>query len=253
MFSLDRSTRYVPLAALFDGEDYLIEDFTISTILSAGLTDLNDRLAPSVQNNPVLAMGLSDAVDGQAPLPNVPLELKAIVGDRGQGGIFPGSSFLNRQFSLDTLEDNLIDHRILHLATHGIFTSRRPQDSYILMGTGERLTIPEIQTLEDLSGVHLVTLSACETGLGGPTEDGLEVSGMSYFFLTSGAKSVLASLWSVSDASTSALMQNFYQSLSQGQITKSAALRQAQLQVLATPGFEHPFYWSPFYLVGNDR
>jgi CHAT domain-containing protein len=136
--------------------------------------------------------------------------------------------------------------------------------------------------LQDLSNVHLVVLSACETALGGPDQDGVEISGISSYFLNAGAAAVMASLWSVDDASTSQLMQQFYTQLAKGTtqspITKAEALRRAQLSLLygkevsvgadgrgigvvSTPGkpgdtrsqttFAHPFYWAPFVLIGN--
>lgn len=126
----------------------------------------------------------------------------------------------------------------------------------MLLGSGEKLKISEIKNLPDLRDVHLVTLSACETGLGGANEDGVEISGISYYFLNSGAKAVMASLWSVSDESTRILMENFYTNLAkrttQAPITKAQALRQAQLSLLKDKGiFSHPYYWSPFILIGN--
>jgi CHAT domain-containing protein/Tfp pilus assembly protein PilF len=257
VFSLDRVTRYIPMSALYDGEQYLMENFTISTILTAGLTDTHDRLSGDISQTPILAMGLSQSVEGAAPLPNVPAEVNSIVKDNpdDSDGIYPGSVWLNNQFNLNTLEDNLLNYRILHLATHGIFYSTHPEESYLLLGNGDKLSIPEIQTLEDLQGIHLVTLSACATGLGGPNAEGVEVAGMSYYFLISGAKAVMASLWEVSDASTSELMREFYRDwgtkTGEEPTTKPEALRQAQLTLLHNPDTAHPYYWSPFFLVGN--
>ncbi len=158
----------------------------------------------------------------------------------------------------------------------------RPEESYLLLGDGEKLTIPRIETLQDLVDTHLVVLSACETALGGSDQDGVEIAGISYYFLNQGAKAVMASLWLVNDASTSQLMQHFYGNLAQGTqqepITKSHALRLAQLSLLqgdpATESVEeratitpisssgttshdvsnlsHPYYWAPFVLIGNN-
>ncbi|NEQ34051.1 MAG: CHAT domain-containing protein, partial [Leptolyngbya sp. SIO4C5] len=127
---------------------------------------------------------------------------------------------------------------------------------------------------------HLVILSACETGLGGKNADGIEISGVSYYFLNNGVKAVIASLWRVNDNSTSMLMQRFYELLASGELTKAEALQQAQLSLLhnkdretqpaaersagarpasregfdiaaAEPGYSHPYYWAPFILIGN--
>lgn len=238
VFSLDQVTRYIPISALFDGKKYLIENYTVYTVLSADLTDPRDRLPPGTQNTSVLAVGLSDAVAGFNPLPNVPAELDAIVRKNltDKQGIYPGLEFLNRAFDFRTLRDNLTGHKILHIATHGKFIPSRSNESYLVLGTGEKLTIPDIKTLQKLSDVHLVVLSACETALGGPEQDGIEIAGIAYYFLNRRAKAVMASLWFVNDASTRLLMEQFYGNLANGTaqnpITKAEAMRQAQLSLL---------------------
>ncbi|HAJ58446.1 MAG TPA: hypothetical protein DCP31_03585 [Cyanobacteria bacterium UBA8543] len=287
VFSLDRVTRYIPMSALFDGEKYLMENYAVSTVLSAGLTDVRDRLPSGTENTPILALGLSNAVAGFNALPNVPIEIDAIVRKQQDDtkGIYPGLEFLNQAFDFRTLRDNLFGHKILHIATHGEFVPGRPNDSFLLLGTGDKLTIPQIETLQDLGDVHLVVLSACQTALGGTDQDGVEISGISYYLLNTGAKAVAASLWLVSDDSTSQLMQQFYSNLAKGtataSITKAEALRQAQLSLLhsknstrantdnrslsvifrpssstlstnnTASNFSHPYYWAPFILIGN--
>jgi CHAT domain-containing protein len=288
VFALDRVTRYIPMSALFDGEKYLVENYTISTVVSADLTDTRDRIPPGTQNTSVLALGLSNAVSGFNALPNVPAELDAIVRKQPNDsqGIYPGQEFLNRDFDFRALRNNLSGHQLLHIATHGEFVPGSPDASYLLLGTGEKLAIPEIATLQDLNNVQLVVLSACQTALGKEGQDGNEINGISYYFLNAGAKAVMASLWSVNDDSTRVLMQNFYGNLAKGTasapISKAEALRQAQLNLLrgnssttnhldqrsslgpearpdsqtpltnrAASGFSHPYYWAPFILIGN--
>jgi CHAT domain-containing protein len=279
VFAPDRVTRYIPMAALYDGKQYLVETYSLSTILSADLTDLRDRSPLNTPETAILALGVSDAVNNFAPLPNVPAELDAIVRSAGrppqeprQAGVYPGLKFLNQRFDFRALRDNLVGHKIVHIATHGHFVAGRPADSFLVLGNGASLTIPEIATLQDLSDVQLVVLSACETALGGPDAEGTEVSGISAYFLRTGAKSVMASLWTVDDSSTSQLMQSFYSHLASPKLTatKAAALRQAQLQLLygqsqgqpqvKTPDqsagvpigeFSHPYFWAPFVLTGN--
>ncbi|MFE1744529.1 CHAT domain-containing protein [Coleofasciculus sp. H7-2] len=287
VFALDRVTRYIPMSALYDGKQYLIEKYTIYNVLTED-TDTRDKLPVGTQNSPVLAMGLSDAVPGFSPLPNVPAEIDAIVRQdtKNNHGIYPGQKFLNRAFDFATLQDNLKGYKILHLATHGVFVPDSADKSYILLGTGEQLTIPQIKTLTGLSNIHLVVLSACQTALAGPRQDGIEIASMAYHFLNRGAKAVMASLWLVDDGSTSLLMQQFYKNLanstSEKPMTKAEALRQAQLNLLQgnvstaanteprggilveqipdsrppiTPSngseFSHPYYWAPFILIGN--
>ncbi|MEJ6483807.1 tetratricopeptide repeat protein [Nostoc punctiforme UO1] len=278
VFSLDRSTRYIPMAALFDGKKYLVESFNTSTILTAGLTDTSDRLSPKIDNDPVLALGLSEQFGDFKSLPNVKDEINGIIRSQtNPNGIYPGLPLINKYFTKDAFK-YLIDYRILHIATHAQFISQNPEDSFLLLGDGNQFKIPEVKNLTDLGGIHLVVLSACETARGGEDKEGIEVSGLSYYFLTSGAKSVIASLWLVNDASTSQLMRYLYQNLATGKITKTEALRQAQLTMIAgnqqnsdtkdrssvrlTPGnsgqtatisrnLSHPYYWAPFILIGN--
>lgn len=293
VFSLDRVTRYIPMAALFDGNRYLIEDYSVATILSASLTNLNDRLPIDRRNLNVLAMGLSKATPGFEALSNVPKELDSVVRqNRSDSGIFPGRKFLDQAFTFSTLRDNLYGSQILHLATHGVFVPDQPNQSYILLGTGEKLDIAEIKTLTDLRKIQLVTLSACETGLGktksNGNNNGIEIAGVSNAFLEKGAKSVMASLWKVSDNGTQLLMEQFYRDLALAQplLSKAEALRQAQLTFLksqtnarstprrsaddsekswivplpdapprkgaGTAGYSHPYYWAPFILIGNS-
>jgi CHAT domain-containing protein/Flp pilus assembly protein TadD len=285
VFAQDRVTRYLPMAALYDGESYLIQKYTIHSILSAELTDMDDKLAPGTEVNSMLALGLSDAVSGFDPLPNVEIELDGIVvsDNNDSQGIYQGEKYLNQGFTFDILSQNVANHRILHIATHGKFEAGIPEASFLVLGTGEQLTIPEINSIgAELKDVHLVVLSACETALGGPDAEGIEIAGISSYFLQAGrASAVMASLWLVNDPATSQLMQQFYGQLSAGK-TKAEALQRAQLSLLGNTkilaensqrtgdgGFiqldaktglpisnssgdlSHPYYWAPFILIGN--
>ncbi len=287
VFALDRSTRYLPMATLFDGEKYLIENYSVSTVVSANLTatrssgddprflrsppsSSSDRInasqgvgnqkgsdsqrlsmktsgdrerrstsLPDPQETSVLALGVSEAVGGFSPLPNVPAELDAIVRQDSSvetQGIYPGQEFLNKAFNFFTLRDNAGAHQLLHIATHGRFVPGAANKSYLLLGTGEKLEAPQIETRLNLQGVSLAALSACQTALGGPGLDGREIAGVGYYFLKSGAKTVMASLWSVDDRSTRLLMERFYKNLAKGTprspAMKAEALRQAQLTLL---------------------
>ncbi|MCY6493851.1 CHAT domain-containing tetratricopeptide repeat protein [Leptolyngbya sp. GGD] len=288
VFALDRSTRYIPMAALFDGKQYLIENYTIATVLSAEKTDLSDKgkLPNDRDSIRVLGMGLSQKVPNWDSLPNVPQELDAIVRQTKQEkGIFMGNKFLDPAFTFETLRDNLHGHHILHLATHGKFVPDQPAESFILLGNGEKLKISQFGTLPDLFDVNLVTLSACETALGQTRNgDGLEIASVSSAILAR-SKSVMASLWRVGDNSTRLLMEGFYSQLAQKQsLTKAESLRNAQLALLRNqiksspdktrslpeadwvegkpgarsrtdtpaPGTTHPYHWAAFILIGNS-
>jgi CHAT domain-containing protein len=287
VFALDRLTRYIPMSALHDGKNYLIENYTVSTVLSAELTNAKEHSLTNPQATSVLALGLSEAKAGFNPLPHVPNELDAVVrkDSTDSQGIYPGLEFLNQAFNREVLRNHLVNQQVLHIATHGKFVPTSYLDSFLLLGTGEKLTIEDIKALPYMPDVQLVVLSACESALGGNL-DGIEISSMSYYFLSRGAKAVMASLWLVNDASTSQLMQQFYSNLAAGMptapVTKAEALRQAQLSMLhgeavttinaaprrslgvrpipdslaastnrTTPGFSHPYYWAPFILIGN--
>lgn len=282
VFAPDSTTRYIPLAALFDGKHYLIERYSISTITAASETDTSEAFAQLPVNDKFLLAAGASTFANANPLENVPAELDAIVkpsNSHDPQGIYPGAELLNTQFDYDALKANLKGHRVLHIATHGKFQPGRPEDSYLLPGRGENLTTTLIDQLGQygLKGIHLVVLSACETAVGDRASDGIEIPGISYFFLKNKVKAVMASLWSVNDASTSLIMQQFYKQLATGK-TKAEALQAVQQQFITgkltakdapsrailipkgTPqtrqnssgDFSHPYYWAPFILIGNS-
>ncbi len=286
----DSTTRYIPFAALHNGKQYLIERYSVSTITAASKTDTQEKMPLPTGTQPLLlAMGAS-TFPSLPTLNNVPAELDAITrtnAPKDTQGIYPGSEFLNTDFTYEALQSSLKTgtYRILHLATHGAFKAGRPEDSYLVPGRGSNLTTALIDRLGNygLSSIHLVVLSACETAVGDRASDGMEIPGISYFFLKNEVKSVLASLWSVNDASTALIMQQFYQqvykNLPNG-MTKATALQRVQqdfinqkltakdaprrsdINVNLAPGvaarqahpqnFAHPYYWAPFILIGNS-
>jgi CHAT domain-containing protein len=168
------------------------------------------------------------------------------------------------------------DYNIVHLATHAAFVTGKPEDSFVLFGDGSRATLRDVENWS-LPNVDLVVLSACETGVGGQFGNGEEILGFGYQMQRTGAKAAIASLWSVSDGGTQALMDTFYAALQTDKMTKTEALRQAQIalitgdyQVLGqqrgltvqqrinsnlpktvTTRLSHPNYWAPFILIGN--
>jgi CHAT domain-containing protein/Flp pilus assembly protein TadD len=273
VFATDRATRHIPLAALHDGKTYLInKPYTISTILAAKGTE---PAAPRPTAPNVLAVGASQFQTAN-PLRYVEQETQAIV------QIFPGDRYLNSQFNFATLKQHLSKHNILHIATHGSLDPVNIDNSYLLTSSGEKIAKPEITLLGDygLNNIHMVILSACDTGTGGKNTDGLEIAGISHYFMRGGAKSVIASLWQVNDPATALFMQQFYKQLKTG-TTKAQAIQQVQQEFIAgkrtaqdvpgdrsdilvqpAPGFvdrqaspanfTHPYYWAPFILIGNS-
>jgi CHAT domain-containing protein len=140
-------------------------------------------------------------------------------------------------------------------------------NSFLLLGDGNRLTLSQIRDKLNFNGVELLTLSACETALGSEADPGhgVEVEGLGAIAQQAGASAVLATLWPVADESTAELMRALYQAHKDDHLDKADALRKAQLTLLqggvsadvgghskagAAP-FSHPFFWAPFILVGN--
>jgi len=143
----------------------------------------------------------------------------------------------------------------LHFATHGFINSLEPKESYLLLaGQPDRLTVKDL--VEDnyklsLASTRLVTLSACDTNIGGYDPSAV-YSSLSRAFSKAGAPTVVASLWSVNDVSTRDTMTNFYKQLAAGQ-PRGEAMRRAQLATMINPRFTHPYYWAPFIVLGDWR
>ena len=274
IFRLDRELRYIPMAALHNGNSYLIERYTVANVINALSTNVSDRLATDSGSNPILALGLSED-KGEGALPHVPDELDAIVQERDRrdpnGGLYPGDSFLNDDFTFEALQNNLGDRRILHIATHGRFSPVNGNGTFLRLGDGKRLPLADIQNLSDLGRIHLAVLSACETGLSGnPTDlsqaavnrpDGREINSLLYAFTSNDqAKAVLSTLWKVDDGYTRIFMEEFYKNLNNHPgLTKAEVLRKTQLTFIQnnapklndTDG-THPYHWAPFTLTGNS-
>jgi filamentous hemagglutinin family protein len=267
LFITDEGLRSIPLAALHDGEKFLVENYSVGFSPSLSLTDTRYN---DIRNSQVLAMGAS-RFEKLKPLPAVPLELSIIAQD-----IWNGKFFLNQAFTLNNLR---LLHRsepygIIHLATHGRFEQGAPENSYIQLWNNP-LQLTEFESLGfNQPLVELLVLSACETALGN-REAELGFGGAA---AKAGVKTVLASLWQVSDAGTLGLMIEFYRQLKTAPI-KAEALRQAQIAMLQgniriesgelrtslrgvtippeSPDaaqkrtLSHPYYWAAFTMIGN--
>ncbi|MEM9246772.1 MAG: CHAT domain-containing protein, partial [Cyanobacteria bacterium P01_F01_bin.153] len=220
MFSLDSGLRSLPLAALHDGEQYLVENYAVAIIPSFGLLDTQYQ---PLNDAKVLVAGASrfDAMDD---LPSVPVEAAAI------GENWQTVNLMEEDFTLDSVRAarQESEFAIAHLATHAVFRDGDPSNSFVQLWGEERLTLDAIASLNfHRPPLELLVLSACHTAFGHPSAE-LGFAGLS---VQSGAKSIVASLWQVSDTGTLALMTEFYDRL--GDIpTKAEALRQAQLAML---------------------
>jgi CHAT domain-containing protein len=146
--------------------------------------------------------------------------------------------------------------RLLHLATHGLVDPLDPAASSVVLGAdGPSGEDGYLHTLEILSlpiSAGLVVLSACESAKGRVSR-GEGVVGLSRAFIASGAGGTVASLWSVSDESTAVLMKDFYSRMLGKKETAGNALNGARFALMKTPEYAHPFYWSPFVVIGSDR
>ena len=246
VFVLDGPLKNIPMATLHDGKQYLIEKYRVS--LTPGLKLLSPQ-KDSPNLTQTLFAGISENSEklGFTPLTYVKQELKAIQSQ------MPSSILLNEAFTPDALEKSLTyqSFPIVHLATHGRFSSQL-QDTFIATWN-ELLDINQLANLLKSSnptgdrGVDLLVLSACETAAG----DERAALGLAGMAVRSGARSTIATLWSVNDQATSKLMGELYQQLANQKVTKAEALRQAQLALLGDKWYQHPFYWAPYILVGD--
>ena len=245
VFVLDGVLRNLPMSALHDGNRYLIERYSIA--LTPGLQLLAPRPLETQQLQ-VLAAGLTEARQGFTALPGVGNELAEI-----QKRV-PSQVLLDQEFTSDTLRDAIAatPTPVVHLATHGQFSS--DLDETFILTWGDRITINQLsdflrQTdLNRQTPVELLVMSACQTASG----DRRATLGLAGIAVRAGARSTIASLWSVDDSATAELMVNLYDQLSTGTVTKAEALRQAQLAVFNNPNFQQrPYYWAAFVLLGN--
>ncbi len=252
MVSLDGALRYVPLAALYDGRNYLTERYSIAVFTVAAQTKLISN--PKNSWN-IAGLGIVKATGGFSGLPSVRIELNRLVKTSSDDteGVLPGIIRLDEHFTKDALVDVLdTGYSILHIASHFVFRPGTEKNSFLLLGDGTKLSLAEISEEDyDFNEVDMLTLSACETGVGSPGADGREIEGFGWLAQRQGAKSVLATLWPVADISTGLFMQNMYEMKQKGKLTKAAALQHTQRAFINSRQFSHPFFWAPFILMGN--
>ena len=251
LYAPDGFLRYIPLAALCDGKQWLVEKYRINNLIAYSLFDQNSK----PQTNPSIfagAFGNSDKGRSLnfARLPATIREVNSIK------SIFPNTTEITEQkFTAEVSKNKAVGNAIIHLATHAQFQSGSPLDSYVLFGDGSKATISDISNW-NLKNVDLVVLSACQTGVG-TLQNGAEILGFGYQVQKAGAKASISSLWEVSDGGTQLLMQAFYENLKKGNPSLSSSLREAQLSMIYRPvkqgelEFSHPYYWSAFVLIGN--
>jgi CHAT domain-containing protein/tetratricopeptide (TPR) repeat protein len=245
VFVLDGALRNLPMAALYDGKRYLIESYGVA--ITPGLQLLGPQESLAKGKFQALIGALTEARQGFAALPGVAVESEKIAAK------VVSNVLLNKSFTQKELQEKIQTSAspIVHLATHGQFSS--DLEKTFILTWDNRLTIEGVKNSlksraeTNQNPIELLVLSACETAEG----DKRAALGLAGLAVRSGARSTLASLWAVNDASTTELMVRFYQSLTQKGLNKAESLRQGQLELLKTDQYSHPFYWAPFILVGN--
>ncbi|MEZ5728026.1 MAG: CHAT domain-containing protein [Burkholderiaceae bacterium] len=281
LVSADGELRHLPFAALHDGTQYLAQ--RVATVLN--VVGGARRTEPSSRRPWIAAMGVSRAHAGFRSLPAVALELRAIVRDESNpAGALPGRYVLDDPFTAAHLKLSLDEGRasIIHLASHYRFSPLGEHESFLLTGDGRRLSLAQFRKGGfDFTGVDLLTISACETAMARHSR-GIEVEALAVVARKLGARSVMATLWSVADESTARFMQRFYKARYDSGLSKAQALRQAQIDMIegrtiatangyrwetrgataagARPRadfsgapdarYSHPFYWAPFIVMG---
>ncbi|MEB3291892.1 MAG: CHAT domain-containing protein [Synechococcales bacterium] len=247
VFVPDSKLRNVPMAALYDGNQFLVENF--ATTIALNLELQNPKPLPKQLR--VLAASLTDPparFNYFAKLVNVNQELDAIA----QAGIAV-IPIRDEQFTIPAFNQKIGEYSfsIVHLATHGQFSSD-PQKTFLLTASGT-INVDDLGSLFRTRGlnrtdeIELLVLSACETASG----DSRAALGIAGTTVRAGARSAIASLWSLDDESSVELMKQFYQQLGSGTVSRAEALRQAQLSLMKNEQYAYPRYWSPLILLGN--
>ncbi|MGB7441224.1 MAG: CHAT domain-containing protein [Coleofasciculaceae cyanobacterium] len=276
IYAPDGQLRYIPLAALYDGQQWLVQRYRINNITAASLIELDTQPQSQLKilagafttGNYSFTLGKERFNFGGLPYAGVEVETLAKT-------VANTTTLINNAFNPEETKPKMGDYTVLHFATHGAIVPGTPEESFILFGDGTPVTIADVRNW-NLNNIDLVVLSACETGLGGNLGTGAEILGLGYQMQRAGAKAAIASLWTVDDGGTQLLMNAFYNAL-QSNFSKAEALRLAQIALITgdytafgeersslaavpienglkpevTNRLNHPYYWAPFILIGN--
>jgi CHAT domain-containing protein len=248
VFIQDGVLRKTPVAALYNGENFLVESYALATTPSLRLTTTGDF---NRRENNLLIAGLTVEIPPFAALKNVEEEVKAVQNLMG------GLTLMDADFTIANLEQELTErsYSIVHLATHGKFGV--DANNTFLLAFDDRITIEAMDQLlrsrrrsgNSLQPLELLVLSACQTAAG----DNRSALGIAGVAVRAGAKTALASLWFINDEATVSLIENFYQELQKPGVTKAQALQAAQKNAIDSLAYNHPGVWSPFILIGTWR
>ncbi|HEY7203076.1 MAG TPA: CHAT domain-containing protein [Methylomirabilota bacterium] len=245
VFVPDGPLRTIPMGALHDGKQFLIAKYALGITPGLSLTDPRPIQREHVK---LLALGVTQAVQGFPALPNVAPELAALRNLYGSAS----TVLVDSEFVVPAVEKKLQEERytIVHIASHGEF-SGDAQQSFVLAFDG-KLSVDRLDQFIGLfkyrnDPLELLTLSACDTAEG----DDRAALGLAGVAIKAGARSALATLWEVNDEVSAQLVIDFYEGLRDPSISRAGALRRAQLRLLEDPRYDHPGFWSPFLLINN--
>lgn len=239
----DGPLRTIPMAALHDGREFLVNQYAVAVTPSMNLTDTRALDRGTIN---LLVMGLTESVLKFPALPNVASEVQAI------RTLYGGHLLMDNQFIAPSVEREMKETgvEIVHIASHGA-VDEDVNDSFVL-AYDQKITMDRLSQLVGLrqyreNPLELLTLSACQTGVG----DDRAALGLAGVAIKAGARSALASLWFIDDQATSSLIAEFYRQLKNANVTKAVSLQRAQLKSMSEPGHEHPSFWAPFLLISN--
>jgi CHAT domain-containing protein/Tfp pilus assembly protein PilF len=243
VFVPDGSLRTIPMGALHDGKQFLVSKYALAITPGLNLTDPRPIKREQMK---MLAVGVTEAVQGFPALPNVSAELKEL------GTLFQSTTLVDKEFLAANLEKKLKDEpfTIVHVASHGEFGS--DVDNTFLLAFDQKVTLDRLNQMIGVfkfrdDPLELLTLSACDTAAG----DDRAALGLAGMAIKAGARSALATLWNINDEASVDLVLDFYRELKDTSVSRAGALQRAQLKMLANPRYEHPGFWSPFLMINN--
>lgn len=241
VFVPDSALNNVPMTALYDGERFLLEDYSVAMTPSLRLLGPKPLTGQALST---LSAGISQASQGFGSLAYVVDELNSI-----QTAVPNSTVLLDQEFTASAFQTQVenLSAPILHLATHGQFSSDANQT--FILAWDKKITLQEFDRIlrQAPRSIELLVLSACETATG----DAKAALGISGVAVEAGAKSTLATLWNLDDEASAAFTKVFYPKLGEPQMPRAEALRQSQLALLKSSEYKHPMYWAPYVMVGN--
>ena len=243
IFVPDGALRTIPMAALHDGKQFLIAKYALGITPSMNLTDPRPIKREGMK---VLAVGVTEAVQGFPALPNVSAELQEL------HTLLGSKNLVDREFLTANFEKELKEEQfsIVHVASHGEFGN--DVDNTFLLTFDDKVSLDRLNQMIGVfrfrdDPLELLTLSACDTAAG----DDRAALGLAGVAIKAGARSALATLWSINDEAAVDLVIDFYRELKDSSISRAVALQRAQLKLINNPRYEHPGFWSPFLMINN--